>query len=268
MTASEEIDFREIDDGDNGNADQFVGLSYGITALNVDSLFDSSPYTEQNHFRWRDDSTDLNSSGGFLAAEDSNAIGDVEKNDTIRLRISVANSGPSAESAARQYELQWVDVTSTTCQAATGWVGIADAADDFDMVATTNITPDGEATTSSILANSEGYTRINGEGRESADTTGSIGPLSSNNYTELEYSFTATASATSAHTYCFRLYDQAAGSVLDGYPVFPELTIASEIISIPSGLGEAGTFTSEPNGGWSHCKLYWFLHYASCCWHK
>lgn len=38
LTATDTIDFREIDEGDNGNSDTFQADSYGITAVNLDTL--------------------------------------------------------------------------------------------------------------------------------------------------------------------------------------------------------------------------------------
>jgi len=191
-------------------AEQWGTITLAITPL-------AGAYTEQLHFRWRDDTTDLNSSGGWHAAEDSNDIGMLDKNTTIRLRMEVANTGTGAESEARTYELQY-EHDST-------WTGVGDASDAFDMVGTTHIDPDGESATPGLLANSEGYTFVTGEGRDTADTTGSIGALSASYYTELEYSFKATDSASAGVSYRFRLYDTTAGAALDSYTVWPEVTI-------------------------------------------
>ncbi len=200
--------------------------------------------TSQLHFRWRDDTTVLNTSGGWLAAEDSNSIGDITKNSTYRVRIESA--AIRAESAARTYELQWGDKTGqSSCSGISTWTGIADASDKFDMVDTTNISPDGESTSPALLANSEGYTYTTGEGRDVADTTGSIGPMSANYYTELEYSFKATDDAVTGHTYCFRLYDTTAGAALDSYSVYPETTISS--VAILTTIGEYGTVVLTGN---------------------
>jgi|GEM_PF-2258819 len=205
----------------------------------------NEPITNQLHFRWRDDSTDLNTSGGWLAVEDSNSISDIAKNNTYRIRIEVANEGSQAESAARTYELQWGEKTGSSCADISTWTGVADASDEFDMVNTTNIDPDGESTSQSLLVNSEDYTYTSGEGRDIADTTGLIGPLSGKYYTELEYSFKATDDAVTGATYCFRLYDATAGSVLDEYAVYPEVTISSVTTNLP--IGEYGTVTLSGN---------------------
>lgn len=208
-----------------------------------------SPTTNQLHFRWRDDTTALNTSGGWLAAEDSNGISDAAKEQAHRLRIEVANTGAAVESSARTYELEY-GVKNTTCSAISSWMGVADSTDAFEMIDSTNITSDGQATTA-LLANTETYTFVAGEGRDVADTTGSIGPLTNDYYTELEYSFRPTDDAVTGETYCFRLYDATGASALDSYSVYPELTLASTNVSYNKTIMEWGTQASVGDDAWT-----------------
>lgn len=208
------------------------------------------PDTQQLHYRWRDDSTDLNTTGGWLAAEDTEAT-DVDKLSTTRLRVSVANEGDGTEDAARTYELQFANKSGFgSCSAITTWTGVGDSSDEVAMANTSNIDPDGELTTSALLANSEGYSFLSGDGRKTSDTTASIGPMIDSYHTELEYSIEFTEDAIAGDTFCFRLYDTANTETLDGYQVFPEITLATTKV-VFSALGEAGTFESEDDGGWS-----------------
>jgi len=194
-----------------------------MSALRWGSVFTSTnPKTEQLHFRWRDDTTALNTGGGWLAVEDSNGIADVTADTTYRLRVEIANTGASAEAASRTYELQY-GVKSGTCGGVSTWVGVGNTADAFDMVGSVHITSDGQATTA-LLGNTETYTFVAGEGRDIADTTGSIGPMTNSYYTEIEYSFKPTTSVAYGTTYCFRLYDTTADSVLNVYSKYPEVT--------------------------------------------
>ncbi len=222
-------------------------------SIDFDNIEFTTPFTEQLHFQWRDDSTPLNTSGGFLAAENSNAIGDVTKRDTLRLRFVIANIGDAIESVTRTYELQFssAGAIGASCSGASNWVGVGDATDAIAMAPTINIDPDGQATSPGLLVNSEGYIYVNGEGRDLADTTGLIGPLPSLHYTELEYSIQATDHAVAGHTYCFRVYDLAGGQLLDGYRAPPLIVMSSTTTSLPSGLGETGSFNSAVDGGWT-----------------
>ena len=235
----------------NGAGSPTTQANYvGFSALNPSSLVIRN--TQQVHFRWRDDTTDLNTSGGWLAAEDSNAIGNIGRNTTYRLRIEVANDGNSSEVAARTYELEFADITDAgvaTCDLVSTWSGIGDATDEFSMALTAHVDPDGESTTSGLLANSEGYTRVNGEGRENADTTGALGPLAPKNYIELEYSLQADEAAVTGHTYCFRLFDTTGATVLDEYSIYPQVTI--DYTLIPNPVLEWGTQSNVSDSAWT-----------------
>lgn len=203
----------------------FSGQAFAawVQALNFSTMEAEGSHAVQMHYRFRDDTTDLNTSGGFLAAEDT-PYTSATRTTTYRLRMSVANVGDLDEGSARTYELQFGEKV-TTCDAISTWTGVADASDAFSMVTTTHITPDGESTTSSLLANDEGFTRIDGEGRESADTTGSLGALQEDEYLELEYSFRPEATAKQGVNYCFRLYDTTAAAELDQYFTYPEISV-------------------------------------------
>jgi hypothetical protein len=226
---------------------------YAVQGVRVQSLFPSlSAETRQTHFRWRDNTTALNTSSGWLAAEDAPVNVSAQFSNQVRLRLEVANVGESAEVAARTYELQFGDATNLAgCSAVSAWTGVGDAADEFDMNATTHITGDGQSVTPGLLANVEGYTYLSGQAQETNDTTGTIGPMMMNRYTELEYSLSITGSAIAGHNYCFRAFDTTSGQVLDGYDSFPELTVNTVDSNVTSGLGEAGTFSSLADGAWS-----------------
>lgn len=184
----------------------------------------SGPLISQLHFGWRDDSTDLNTAGGFMGGADDNNIGEIEKNTPIRLRMEIANQGNGAGLSTKSYQLQWGEKISN-CDSVLAWNDMGSAGDQFEMVESVHIEPDGEPTTVSFSPNVEGYTYFSGEGRDVADTTSAIGPLPANYFTELEYSFQATDYAVGGITYCFRLYDTQAGSPLAAYYVYPELTV-------------------------------------------
>ncbi|HIA92232.1 TPA: hypothetical protein EYO12_03940 [Candidatus Saccharibacteria bacterium] len=252
LTDTDYIELTQINETANATS-TYQADRMGVQAVQLQSLIaPGTPIMSQTHFRWRDDTTDLNSSGGYLAAEDSNAISSIEKNTNYRLRIAAANTGTGVDTVARSYELQFGRITSSeaTCSAITTWTGLNDSATDaFEIAETPYISPDGEATNPALLANSEAYTYVFGEGRESADTTGTIGPLNAATYTELEYSIEATDEAIPASQYCFRLFDANNTQALTSYVTFPTVTVAS--VAVPAGLGEAGTFTSAVDGGWT-----------------
>lgn len=206
----------------------------------------------QLDYRWRDDTADLNTDSGYLAAENT-PITSQDKGDELRLRIQVANTSVDDDSLFRSFELQFAALGAyNNCTEPVSWVGISDEPDDaFTLFDTSHISPDGEATTSGLLSNTELYTFVNGEGRDSADNTSNLGPYNAGEYTELEYAIKITNEALTGEDYCFRLYDTANNTELNNYINIPQMTISSTPISLPSGLGEAGTFSSAINGGWT-----------------
>lgn len=201
------------------------GNNLNLTLAVVKWPIGPSPKINQLHFRWRDNTVDLNNNGGWLANEDSNDIGDIAKNKTYRLRIEAANLGNAAEVGAKTYELQWGQKTGADCAEISDWTGIGDANDEFAMKATNYINPDGEPTNPGLLANVEGYSYLQGEGRDTADTTALVGPLPISGFSEIEYSIEATNSASAGTAYCLRLYDRTINAPLDGYQVFPEAIV-------------------------------------------
>jgi len=220
-----------------------------VQTVDFGSISFSNVDTRQQAYRWRDDSVDLNTTGGWLAAENT-TIADQAKNTDLRLRFRVANHGTTPEDADRTYELQFAQKI-TSCAAAGSWVGVSNSSTDgFELYASGNISPDGESTSGSLLSNGDGFTYVSGEGRENIDTTGSIGPMSTSTYTEIEYAVRPTDEVVSGNSYCFRLFDTTLNGTLDTYVVYPELTIQSVETSV-TGLGEAGTFSSVVDGGWS-----------------
>lgn len=209
------------------------------------SLVMAAEDSTQLHFIWRDDASDLNTLSGTLGVEDSNAIASIDRGVTRRIRIAVANLGAAAEDAGRQYELEFAPKV-TTCAAVSSWTGVDDTTDEFQMVDSVHISPDGESSSTGFLTLPGSYSRITGEGRDSADTSSSRGPLDTDEMVELEYSITPGETAVTGQSYCFRLYDAAAGSALDSYSVYPELTI--DAVN-SNRIGEFGT-VSLTNNTW------------------
>ncbi len=50
LTANDTIDFRQLDEGDNGGDDIFIGNSYGLTGVNLSSLFSPRPNPPQTPY--------------------------------------------------------------------------------------------------------------------------------------------------------------------------------------------------------------------------
>ncbi len=218
--------------GTTNTTGQFVGGRYAVQGVRVASLF-PIPETTQLHYRLRDDSTALNTSGGWLASEDSDEATAIDRNTTRRIRLEVANTGTGAQTAAKTYELQWGRIQGGgSCSTIATWTGADNANDDIDLVDSTQIT-DGTST-SALLSNTESYSFVAGEGKDTSDTTSAIGPLGTSSYTELEYAIRPTNSAVTGATYCFRVVDTTSSTALDLYSVYPKITLSSQTVDVPA----------------------------------
>ncbi|MEX2144805.1 MAG: hypothetical protein WD712_00270, partial [Candidatus Spechtbacterales bacterium] len=175
--------------------------------------------TTQSDFRWRDDSTALNTDGGWLAAENSNSIGNIAKGTDMRLRFAVERVGSSV---AHTYRLEWTAKGAGTCASGDeSWTRTDTASDAFAMIDGANIT-NGDAITPSRLSGTGTF--VSGEAVDSGgggdDTADSI-TITGGQYTEVEFAFEPTTSAGNGTTYCFRVTN--AGTAINIYSVYPEL---------------------------------------------
>ena len=146
----------------------------------------------------------------------------LDKLDPIRVRIAVANSG-DWDIGGQRFQLEY-GVKNGTCEAATGWTVVPASAsgEAFETVASQFY--DDYSSTTARLANSEGYSFVDGYLLESPTATSGEIALQDGQYSELEYAVRPTVNANVAATYCFRL--TASGAVLDQYERYPELSLS------------------------------------------
>ncbi|HDZ54819.1 MAG TPA: hypothetical protein ENI19_03085 [Candidatus Nealsonbacteria bacterium] len=146
----------------------------------------------------------------------------VNKNENIRLRIEVANTG--SEAIDYDYLLEYASKVGAACgdDESFSVVPLSPTIEHFVMSTSTYVA-DGQDVTAQ-LQNLEEYTFVTGQiVADPSNSSGNI-TLSFENYTEIEFVFQATVNATDGGSYCFRVTN--AGVVLDEYSVFPELQIA------------------------------------------
>lgn len=200
----------------------------------------------QQHYHWRnDDGSEAGATSATGNTEDT-VFNDFPRQTTYRLRFGVANEGNST-SAATQYLLEYA-TKAGSCGPGLTWVNVGEAGGDWDMSLSPNIA-DGNTTDVALAANgavTDGGTVFVGTGalRETTATSAAI-TLTSTQWTELEYSIEANASAGDGATYCFRVTD--AGTPIDTYTVYPEASIASDILVTGSGSQSATVNTDTTN---------------------
>ena len=176
----------------------------------------------QNHYRWRDDSTDLNTTGGWVATEDN--IPTINKTTTYRVRVEVANTG-TAPAVNYPFRLEFAARTGDTCGDET-FVAVpvtVTGTEHFEMVLSDRYVDQDQTTTGFLTVVG---TRTNGRGVEDpANQTVAI-DITNVYYTELEYAVQATTNAAAGGTYCFRVTN--IGSVTNfSYSTYPQATITS-----------------------------------------
>lgn len=185
------------------------------------------PVLTQAHYHWRrDNGTEVTASSSVGGVQDT-ALSRLDDDVPARLRIEVSNEGATTSSAV-QYRLEY-GAKVTTCSAVTQWTDVGDVGGAWDMYDSPNLT--NGANTTNIASAAFGavtdenisFITANGGVRDTTSQTGNI-TATSTQFVELEYSIEQTGSAGFSVSYCFRLSN--AGTALDAYSVYPELTTA------------------------------------------
>lgn len=180
---------------------------------------------EQIHYRWRNDDGS-ESAATFADAEDT-AHANLAKSTTIRLRIQVSNSGWSRSGdSGPQFRLQYSQ--TATCSSGTYTdVPVTATTEHWQMKLSSNFA-DGAATTNVSSGLTDGNnTFVAGQIKESGNQTSAIS-ITSEQFTEIEYSIEATTNAVAAANYCFRVTNNGATTNLL-YTVYPSVTISAGV---------------------------------------
>lgn len=192
------------------------------------------------HFHWRnDDGSEAGATSATAGVQDTN-YNTYPFNTAKRLRIGLSNEG-STTTLPQQYRLEYAPKTFI-CAQETGWVDVGAVGGDWDMSNTVNLT-DGNNTTNVALGTNGAVTdenttflSTNGGQRDTSSQTGVL-TLGTTTFAELEFSVIASTTAAAGNAYCFRLTD--AGEPLDIYTVYPQATIASDVLLTASGTQTA-----------------------------
>ena len=162
-------------------------------------------------------------SGATWAAAEDAALTGLSKGTLTRARFEVSNEG-AAGSGAVAYRLQVAE--TATCSAGTYTDVPTDTSGHWQVASSAFIT-DGEATTNVAAGlTDEATTFVAGELKDAGNTTGGV-TLAADEFTEIEFAVQATANATDAGSYCFRLYDSTGAQALDAYSAYARVTLAA-----------------------------------------
>lgn len=182
-----------------------------------------APILTQNKYGWRDDTTALNTDGGYLF-EDA-AYSPIKKNTTTRLRVEIANTGDAA-ATSYNYRLQYA-LLSGSCGASTfADVPVTATTEPWEMVLSSQYADGDDITASHLTATGTFSTsgEANDEAVEDSSNQTAAETLTNAFYTEFEYAIQATNNAVDQGTYCFRLTN--AGSTTNfSYSAYPQATL-------------------------------------------
>ena len=156
-------------------------------------------------------------SGATWAAAQDTALSGLEQQKTKRLRTEVSNEG-GATSSGVTYQLQYATSTSGP------WFSLPDA--NWVMAVSSYVTEGAATTNFTGSLDDANPTFVAGQFRDTASVTSGI-TLTPSDFTELEYSVQATASAADG-TYYFRVLN-AADTTYFNYQVYPQVTLGGDV---------------------------------------
>lgn len=250
------VELTETNEAANGWATYKAGFM-GIQWVSLKSLFSGAGYLSQPSYRWRDDSTDFSSDGGWLANENTD-ISNISKNETVRLRMKVENPSVNSYDTLTQFKLQWAE-TAGTCSSGLLWNNMEVTGDEWEMIDSVHISPNAETSATQLLSNVSWNTHIISEGyhistAETLSTAASSFTAASQK--EYEFSLRATPSAVSNIGYCFRLYNIAETKGLD-LNNFPKIQIGATPVILNDVWWEAGKVDAPIDGWWTNITYTW-----------
>ncbi len=176
--------------------------------------------------------------------ENEDTLAEITIGDIAHLRLLVSNEG-SAPSGDVQYLLQVSEPNPASCATASSWDSVtvdshwnlADTAFYEDM--------DNSYDVASGLTN-ENTAFVKGWIMESSDTSSKV-DLTTTEFTELKYSLTPTADATTGATYCFRVIDNGVTTNFT-HSVYGQASVAGGAQTISFSISDStigfGTLTS------------------------
>lgn len=250
LSSSDTLELTQVNEARNGTSTYTAGRMW-IQWVSLTSLFSGSAYLSQPSYRWRDDSSDFDTNAWWLANENA-AINDVEKNETLRLRMKVENPGNSAYLNSTQFELQWAEA-NWICNWGLSWNSISSSWDAWEMIDSAYISPNGETSSTVLLDNSGGNTHIQSEWYHAPNgltNSSSGGIFTSGSQKEYEFSIQSTIYLKQESIYCFRLYDSLQNQALS-VNNFPSLETASTPVILNNVWGEAGSISAPADGWWT-----------------
>ena len=177
-----------------------------------------SPILTQIHYRWFNDDG-AEGAASWATSEDA-SLSSVTSNSPIRLRLEISNEGLANDPGPTTYRLEyatstsgpWTPVENAGMATNLHWQ-MMDSSYYTDGAGSNNIDPGLTDENGSFLA---------GKLKDTSNLTTNL-PLTTTQFTEIEYCMQATSKATPGVTYYFRLTDD--GALLHDYLQYAQVTL-------------------------------------------
>lgn len=182
----------------------------------------------QSRYHWRNDNGTETTASSKTSGVENTAITYVDQNLPVRLRMEVSNEGTiTSPNTALRLES---GTKVTTCSAVSSWTDVGATLGAFDMYATANLTEGGDTTNiatgvGGVTDDNASFKTPNSAVKETSSQVATT-TFTSTQFLEAEFSIRQTANAAYDTTYCFRLSN--AGTGIQSYLVYPELTTSPE----------------------------------------
>ncbi len=183
---------------------------YGNVASATNEVASSTIIIQSATWREAEDTPDP-TLGNYLARQEN-----------IRLRIDIANSGDSPANAYR-YDLEY-GIKAGACNEITSWTTVPVSATTEHFSFVTSQYFNNLSSTTPKLSNSGGYASTSGYIVESPSNITGYQDIAGGEHAEMEYVIQPTANAIAGTSYCFRSTNN--GDELDLYLEYPVFTIA------------------------------------------
>lgn len=224
-----------------GDANQL--LTYTVTPQMTTAV--GATNINQIHYRWRnDDGTETTANWGV--AEDT-ATTTVGLSKTMRLRLEPSNQGTA--SSSQMYILQY----GTGSDPTTGtWTTVPDSSNcgSAPFCMTSSSLTEDSATTNVSSGLTDAQTNfISGFQKETTATTTHIS-LTTESFTELEYAFQVTSSASNGTTYYFRLATTTGNGTANTLTNYSQTPSMRTIVGVPTNLAATTAGSGQINLSW------------------
>lgn len=158
-----------------------------------------TPSYEQIHYRWRND--DGNEQNAGWAANEDAQLNNLSKNTIKRLRFAITNKGWTRGSV-QTFRIEYA--LTNNCASGFYTALVTDSSLDWQIADSANLTDGNPTTNVSGGLTDENAFFVAGQVKDTGNQTAAIA-VTSENFTEIEYSIKATGNAADSGNYCFRL---------------------------------------------------------------